>query len=60
MRYSSEKKWSKDFINFDFVARNLKENNHGFADFGKISSEKKNIVYKIIAKDKYFIFNFYY
>ena len=60
MRYSSEKKWSKDFINFDFVARNLKENNHCFADFDKISSEKKNIVYKITAKDKYFIFNFYY
>lgn len=51
MRYSSEKKWSKDFINFDFVVRNLKENNRCFADFGKISSEKRNIVYKIIAKD---------
>ena len=51
MRYSSEKKWSKDFINFDFAVRNLKENNRCFADFGKISSEKKSIVDKIIAKD---------
>ena len=46
-----KKKWSKDFIDFDFAVRNFKENNHCFADFDKISSEKKNIVYKITAKD---------
>lgn len=47
---AAEKKWSDKYINFDFVVHNLKDRNRCFADFGKISTEKKDMIYQIIAK----------
>lgn len=47
---ATKKKWSDTYVNFDFVVHNLKDRNRCFADFGKILTEKKDMIYQIIAK----------
>ena len=46
----AKQKWQPQFINFDYVIRNLKGQNKKFYDFGKISSADRDMIYRIIDK----------
>ena len=47
----AKKKWSDEYVNFDWFIRNIKCQNHCVADLGKICSAEKNTIYQIIKKD---------
>ena len=46
----AKQKWQPQFINFDYVIRNLEERNKKFYDFGKISPADRDVIYRIIYK----------
>ena len=46
------KKWSKNYLDFGYVINNLKKQNKKFCYFGRIFSEDKNFIYRIIWKKK--------
>ena len=45
-------KWSENYLDFDYVIDNLKKQNKKFYDFGRISCQDKNVIYRIIWKKK--------
>ena len=44
----AKERWSSQYLDFDYVIENLRKQNKKFYNFGKISSEDKNIIYRLI------------
>ena len=42
----AKKRWSSQYLDFDYVIENLRKQNKKFYNFGKISSADKNIIYR--------------
>ena len=47
---AAKRKWSPNFIDFDFVIDNIKKRNKNWFDFGSLSNATKNNIYKAIRK----------
>ena len=43
-------RWQPQFLNFEYVIKNLKIMNKKFYDFGRICSVDKKIIYRVIHK----------
>ena len=43
-------KWIPQYLDFNYVIDNLKKQNKKFYNFGRISSQDKNIIYRLIWK----------
>ena len=46
----AEDRWQPQFLNFEYVIKNLKIMNKKFYDFGRICSVDKKIIYRVIHK----------
>ena len=44
--------WMPEFLDFDYVLSNLRQQNRKHFNFGKISSRDRRIIYRLIHKDR--------
>ena len=47
---AAEEPCQPDFLDFQYVIKNLKNQNKTFYNFGKICAADKNVIYKLITK----------
>ena len=46
----AKERWLPQFLDFEYVIKNLKEKNENFYNFGRISSADRKVIYRIIHK----------
>ena len=46
----ARKKWKANYLDFEYVIKNLQKQNKSFYHFGKISSQDRDVIYNIMHK----------
>ena len=47
---AAQEKWKPQYLNFEYVIKNLRQQNKQFYNFGRISPADRNMIYRLIYK----------